>query len=68
MASLIDFIQGKKDLPVKPSVQLQVPPPEIDFSELWREPEDNTDGMLKILTIVNTIVLFLVLILGFFHL
>jgi len=69
MASLKDFLRGKKDLPAAVEVpKLQLPPPEIDFSELWREPEDNTDGMTKLLTIVNTVVLILVLILGLFHL
>lgn len=66
--SLRDFLQGKQQLPESSAEQKIQPPPDIDFSELWREPEDNAGGLTKVLTLVNTVVLIIIFILGFFHL
>lgn len=57
-----DLIRGKKELPQADVIK---PPPEIDFSELWKEPEDG-GSLIQILTIANTALLVIVLIAGFF--
>jgi len=58
-----------KPKPLLPPPPLEVYMPEgINFSELWRDEEAPPTSLPTILAIVNTVLLALILILGFFHL
>jgi hypothetical protein len=63
--TLHNWRTGKRELaPVAPPPP-EAPVPPVDLSVLWEDPEEGS-GLATILGVVNTVLLFLILILGFF--